>query len=145
MSDRIFGFLVVALALGYILSATSIQESFLSDPMGPKAFPYLIGAVCALCGAMMILYPDSDPDWPSLSSLGKLALAVVVLVAYAETLKPFGFLMPTAVAAAMISYLIRPRAMSAVLTGVGLSGGLFVVFKYGLGLGLFALPRDWLG
>ena len=145
MSDRIFGLIVVVVALGYIFSATGIQESFLSDPMGPRAFPYLIGGVCALCGAIMIYAPDPDPSWPSLGIVAKLAFAVIVLVAYAETLKPLGFLLPTAIAAAVVSYLIRPRLMPAMLTGIGLSFGLFVVFKYGLGLGLFAVPRDWLG
>ena len=145
MSDRIFGLIVVLVALGYGLSAANIQESFLSDPMGPKAFPYLIAAVCAICGGFMVLRPDPEPEWPSWAVTGKIAFAVLVLVAYAELLRPLGFLLPTAIAAAVVSYLIRPRAMPAALTGVGLSVGLFVVFKYGLGLGLFAVPRDWLG
>jgi len=83
MSDRIFGLVVVLVALAYIASATQIQASFLSDPVGPKAFPLLIGAVAALCGAIMILRPDEEPDWPELRTLGALLVSVIVLVAYA--------------------------------------------------------------
>ena len=145
MSDRIFGLFVLVVALGYIFSATGIEKSFFSDPMGPRAFPYLVGGVCALCGLVIALKPDPDPAWPALAALLKLTLACVVLVAYAELLKHLGFLAPTAMAAGVISYLIRPRLVPSVLTGIGLSVGLFVIFKYGLGLGLFAVPRSWMG
>ena len=64
---------------------------------------------------------------------------------YAYALKPLGFLMPTAIAAAVLSYQISPKPMPAVLTGLGLSVGLFVIFKYALGLSLFALPRSLMG
>lgn len=145
VSDRVFGLVVIAVALGYIFSATGIREGFLPDPMGSRAFPYLIGGLCALCGLVIVLSPDADPVWPPMPVLGKLLFAVVVLFAYTELLKPMGFLAPTALAAGIVSYLIRPRLGPAIVTGVGLSVGLFVIFKYGLGLGLFPVPREWLG
>ena len=145
MSDRIFGLVVLAVALGYIFSATGIEKSFFSDPMGPRAFPYLIGGVCAVCGLVIALKPDPEPQWPAILALAKLGLACLVLVAYAELLKPMGFLVPTAIAAGVVSYLISPRVVPSVLAGIGLSVGLFVIFKYGLGLGLFAVPRGWMG
>ncbi len=143
MSDRLFGLAVIVVALGYILSATQIQTSFLSDPVGPKTFPYLIGGTAIICALAIILKPDAEPDWPSLWTFGKIGLAVLVLVAYAYALKPFGFVVPTAVAAGLLSYQIHPAAKSASLTGIGLSVGLFVIFKYALGLGLFAFSRSW--
>jgi putative tricarboxylic transport membrane protein len=73
-----------------------------------------------------------------------LGLSVGVLVGYAYTLKPLGFLIPTAVAASILSYQIRPRALNAVATGVGLSLGLYTVFRFLLGLGLAALPKGWI-
>ena len=64
-SDRIFGLVALFVALGYIASATQIQTSFLADPVGPKAFPIMIGVVAALCGLLMIVRPDPDPNWPA--------------------------------------------------------------------------------
>lgn len=142
-SDRIFGLVTLFVALGYIASATQIQTSFLSDPVGPKAFPMLIGAVAAICALVMILKPDPDPDWPGPATWGSLALAVMVLVGYAYALKPLGFVIPTALAAGILSYQISPRAGAAALSGAGLSVGLFLLFKYALGLGLVAFPRGW--
>jgi len=144
-SDRIFGLVVLFVALAYIASATQIQTSFLADPVGPKAFPMLIGAVAALSALVLIVKPDPDPDWPASRTFGALLIAVIVLVGYAYALKPFGFILPTAVAAGILSYQISPRPRAAALSGIGLSAGLFVLFKFALGLGLVAWPKGWIG
>ena len=144
-SDRIFGLVVTFVALAYIASATQIQVSFMADPVGSKTFPIMIGVVAAICGVFLMVKPDPDPDWPAASTFMALAFAVVVLVAYAYALKPMGFLFPTAVAAGVLSYQISSRPVPAVLSGIGLSVGLFIVFRYALGLSLVALPKGWMG
>ncbi|PKP70101.1 MAG: tripartite tricarboxylate transporter TctB family protein [Alphaproteobacteria bacterium HGW-Alphaproteobacteria-4] len=144
-SDRIFGLVVLGVALAYIASALQIQPSFLSDPVGPKVFPLVIGAVAALAALVVLLKPDESPEWPHGRTWLHLGIALAVLVGYAYALKPLGFLLPTAVAASVVSYQISPRLQTAALTGVGLSVGLFAIFKYALGLGLIALPRAMMG
>lgn len=140
-SDRIFGLVMALVALAYIASATQIQTSFLQDPVGPKSFPIGIGIVAAFSALFMVFKPDPEPGWPDMRTFCALAVAVIVLVFYAYALKPFGFLFPTAVTAAILSYQIDPRPKSAVIAGIGLSAGLFIVFKFALGLGLVAFPK----
>ncbi|RMF35519.1 MAG: tripartite tricarboxylate transporter TctB family protein [Alphaproteobacteria bacterium] len=142
-SDRIFGLVVTIVALAYVASATQIPLSLLSDPVGSRSFPYLIGGVMALCGVVVMLRPDPDPEWPALGTLGALLVTVIMLVAYAYALRPFGFLIPTAIASGVLSYQISQRVLPAVATGLGLSLGLFALFKYGLHLGLVAFPKGW--
>ncbi|MFV2037848.1 MAG: tripartite tricarboxylate transporter TctB family protein [Paracoccaceae bacterium] len=144
-SDRIFGLVVLMVALAYIASATQIQSSFLADPVGPRAFPMLIGAVAGICGLVLIVRPDPDPEWPARRTFGALLIAVVVLVGYAYSLKPLGFLIPTAICAAVLSYQISPRPRMAVITGASLSVGLFALFNLALGLSLRGFPREWFG
>ncbi len=144
-SDRIFGLVATLLALAYIASATQIETSFLSDPVGPRTFPIMIGAVAAICTMYMVIRPDADPDWPTVATFGALGFAVIILVLYAYALRPFGFLIPTAFATGILSYQISPRAGAAAATGLGLSVGLFLIFKYVLGLGLVAFPPGLLG
>lgn len=144
-SDRILGLVVLCMALAFIASAFQIQTSFLSDPVGPKSFPIVVGSIAALCGLVMVLRPDPDPEWPALGTFLTLAVAVVVLVAYAYALKPLGFIVPTIVVASILSYQLSPRVVPAVITGFGLSIGLFIVFRFVLGLSLFAFPREWFG
>lgn len=145
MSDRLFGLVVLMVALAYIASATQVQTSFLSDPVGPKTFPILIGVVAAFSALVMLFKPDPNPQWPVGRTWLALLVALVVLIGYAYALKPFGFILPTAVTAAVLSYQISPRIGTALLTGVGLSVGLFVLFKYALKLGLVPFPKGLMG
>lgn len=145
MSDRLTGLIVTLLAVAFFAAASQLEEPFFADPLGPKLFPMLISGVACLAGITMILKPDAEPNWPGLPTLLRLIIATSILFFYAFTLKPLGFLLPTAIAAAAISYQIKPQAAASVSTGIGLSIGLFVIFKFGLGLSLFALPRGLLG
>jgi putative tricarboxylic transport membrane protein len=144
-TDRIFGVVVILGALAYIAGAFQIQTSFLSDPVGSKTFPVILGGVAILCGLVMILRPDEQPDWPDLKTLAAIAIAAITMVGYAYALKPLGFLIPTAICAGILSYQISPRPTFAAATGLLLSIGLFVIFKYILGLGLQPVPKSWLG
>ena len=143
MSDRVFGLVVILVALAYIASATQIQTSFLSDPVGSKTFPILIGSVAVLCGGVILFRPDEEPEWPALRALLSLGISLLILIVFALSLRPAGFLIPTAIAAGLLSYQITPRKVPAAFIGIGLSVGLFVLFKYALGLGLQPFPRDW--
>lgn len=145
ISDRIFGLVVLLVAAAYIAAATQIQTSFLADPVGPKAFPILIGSIAALCGLVLMIKPDPDPEWPAMRTFLALLVAVAVLIAYAFALKPLGFILPTAIAAGILSFQISPRAGPAALAGIGLSVGLFVLFKFALGLGLVPFPKGPFG
>ncbi len=142
-SDRYFGLFIVVVALAFIASATQIQTSFLADPVGPKTFPFILGMVLAVCGLYVALRPDEEQM--RVQSIGKVAFAAAVLVGYAYSLRPGGFLIPTAIASGLISYQISPRVVPALITGLALSVGLFLLFKFALGLGLFAWPRAWFG
>ncbi|WP_421725767.1 tripartite tricarboxylate transporter TctB family protein [Bauldia sp.] len=144
-SDRIFGLVFALLALAYIASATQIQTSFLSDPVGPKTFPILIGIVGGVSAIFIVIRPDPSPTWPPLRTFGALFVAVAVLVLYAFALEPLGFLLPTAIAAGVLSYQINPRIGFAALAGIGLSIGLFIIFRYALGLGLVPFPSGLSG
>ncbi len=144
-SDRLFGVVVILCALAFAAGAFQIQTSFMSDPLGSKTFPLLLASVATICGLVMIVRPDEEPEWPNLPTLANVGVAALVMVAYAYALKPMGFLIPTAICAAILSFQISPRPVPAFLTGLGLSIGLFIIFKYALGLGLQPFPKEWLG
>ena len=134
-SDRIFGLIALITAVAYIAAATQIQTNFFSGEFLPKLFPLMIGAVAAVSALFMVFKPDPDPDWPGPRTWLAMAVAVLVLALYAVLLRPLGFMLPTAIAAGILSYQISPRTGPAIASGIGLSIGLFVLFKYALGLG----------
>ena len=134
-SDRIFGLITLITAVAYLAAATQIQTNMFSGEYLPKLFPMLIGGVAAVCSFTILYKPDPDPDWPASRTWIAMGIAVLVLAIYAVLLKPLGFLLPTAIAAGILSYQISPRAGPAALAGAGLALGLFVLFKFALGLG----------
>ena len=64
MSDRIFGAATVALSLLMMWAASLIEESFIQDPLGPKAFPLVIAGIMGLSGLVILFKPDAEPHWP---------------------------------------------------------------------------------
>lgn len=140
MSDRIFGVIGVLLAIGYAFSALIIKESFLSDAVGPKAFPLIIAAVLGLSSAAIVLKPDANPQWPSLMRLAELAAAAVVLVLYAELLPVLGFVIATAAASAYLAWRLGSHPIECLFVGVGVSLGIYIIFHIALGLSLARGP-----
>lgn len=134
-ADRIFGLITLITAVAYLAAATQIQTNFFSGEFLPKLFPYMIGGIAALCSLTILYKPDPNPDFPDGPTWGAMAVAVIVLAIYSVLLSPLGFILPTAVAAGVLSYQISPRVMPALASGIGLSLGLFVLFKFALGLG----------
>ncbi|WP_026380643.1 tripartite tricarboxylate transporter TctB family protein [Afifella pfennigii] len=140
MSDRVLGGCGLLLAFFYIWQATQIRVSFISDPLGPKSFPIIIGAMLGLASLYMILRPDPEPVWPRFARLFEIAVAVAVLAAYAMLLPELGFVISTALAAAFLSWRLGAGPIAAPVAGIGISLGIYAVFHLILGLSLARGP-----
>ena len=140
MSDRIFGGIGIALAVFFIWQATLIQESFISDEVGPKTFPIVIGTVLGLSSLYCLLRPDPAPSWPAFGRLAEIGLAVAVMIAYAMALPELGFLIATWIAATYLTWRLGTAPLQSLLVGALTSGGIYVVFRMILGLSLARGP-----
>ena len=140
MSDRIFGGIGLVLALVFAWQASLIEESFLTDAVGPKAFPYIIAAIMALASGYFLLRPDPEPHWPRAGRLAEIGLAALVMLAYAQALPLVGFVIATALAAAYLTWRLGSGPVESVAIGIGISVGIYVIFRLGLGLSLAEGP-----
>lgn len=140
MSDRIFGVIGLLLAGFYAWQATLIQESFIQDPVGPKAFPFMIAAVLGLASLVFVIRPDPAPDWPAAGRIFEIAISVAVMIAYALALPEAGFVASTAVAAAFLSWRLGAKPVFAAIAGIAISVGIYVIFHLILGLSLAEGP-----
>jgi putative tricarboxylic transport membrane protein len=140
MGDRALGGVGLVLAALYIWQTTVIQESFISDPVGPKGFPLIIGGLLALASLAVVLRPDAAPQWPQLGRLLEIAVAVAVFVAYAMFLPGLGFVAATTLASAYLAWRLGAAPLPAVLAGVAIAVGIYVVFHLVLGLTLAKGP-----
>lgn len=140
MSDRVFGIIGLLLAVFYAWQATLIQESFIQDPVGPKAFPFIIAIILAAASLVFVLKPDPAPHWPAAGRLFEIAVSVAVMIAYALALPEFGFVAATALAAAFLSWRLGAGPVAAIIAGIAIAVGIYVVFHLVLGLSLARGP-----
>jgi putative tricarboxylic transport membrane protein len=140
MSDRILGGVGLLLAAFFIWQATLIKESFISDPVGPKTFPIIIGLLVGLSSLAILLKPDSEPEWPDFSRFFEIGLTVAVMIAYAYALPVAGFVVSTAVAAGYLSWRLGTPPAKAAFAGIAISVGIYAVFHLILGLSLARGP-----
>ncbi len=140
MSDRIFGGIGLVLALFYAWQASIIQESFLSDIVGPKTFPYIIATIMGVASIWFLLRPDPEPSWPRAGRLAEIGLAALVMAAYALALPELGFVIATALASAYLTWRLGTRPLQSLVVGALTSVGIYVVFRLLLGLSLARGP-----
>lgn len=140
MSDRIFGGVGLALAIFYIWAASTIKLTFMVDLVGPRTFPYIIGAGLALTSIYMMIRPDDEPDWPSLGGVMEILAATVIMMLYARFLPEIGFIVSTALATAYLAWRLGTLPLWSLVVGVSTSVGIYVVFHLILGLSLAKGP-----
>lgn len=139
-SDRILGAVGLILGVAFIWGATLIETGFIVDALGPKSFPVIIGSVLVLGSGYLLVRPDPEPAWPALSGVLEILGAIVVLVGYALALEPVGFVISTAVAAALLSWRLGSTPLGGAIAGIGISLGIYVIFHLVLGLSLARGP-----
>ena len=64
MNDRAFGVFTLLLSIFYIFSAFIVEESFISDHIGPKIYPYIVSFFLITSSLFLIIKPDIKPIWP---------------------------------------------------------------------------------
>ncbi|GEK72542.1 MULTISPECIES: tripartite tricarboxylate transporter TctB family protein [Halomonas] len=136
-NDRIFGVLLIALAVAYGWGASQFPEPFGgAEGVGPETFPLLLSAVLALSSLYLIVRPDPDNAWPWSRTGIELVIAVVVLIAYTALLQPLGFILSTLLAVGTLCWRMGASPVRAYVTG-GVAGVVvFLVFNFALDLAL---------
>ncbi|UCE30353.1 MAG: tripartite tricarboxylate transporter TctB family protein [Burkholderiales bacterium] len=140
MSDRVFGGLGLLLAVFFVWQAQLIELSFISDPVGPRTFPTIIGTVLGLASLVIVLRPDAAAQWPPAARLFEIAMSVAVMIAYAVLLPELGFVIATALAASYLTWRLGTAARWSVVVGALTSLGIYAVFRLILGLSLARGP-----
>lgn len=138
--DRIVGGLCILLGLGAIWHAQSLDVAFAADPVGPRLFPSIVGAVLALGGAILVLRPGAV-----LFEIGDWRRSVAVLAAcliYPLLLQPIGFVLATSLLCLVGALAFRARPLQAALSAVATSIVFFILLDRLLDL---PLPRGPLG
>lgn len=136
-NDRIFGVLMIVLAVAYGWAATQFPEPFGgAEAVGPDTFPKLLAVVLAISSLYLIVRPDPDNAWPWSRTGIELIIAVVVLIFYAMLLQPLGFIISTALAVGTLCWRMGARPFNAYMTGAVSGVVVYFLFSFALDLAL---------
>lgn len=138
--DRISGIVVLLLGLGAIWHGVSLEVAFAADPVGPKAFPIIVGLILLVCGASIVLRPTAM-TWEA-GDYGRIVLVAAASLVYPFILVPLGFVPATAILGFLCALAFKGRPVPALVGAVATAAVIFALIDLGLGLGL---PRGPLG
>lgn len=133
--DRLAGALLVALGAAAAAEASTFDVAFLTDPVGPKALPYLAAGILVAAGLRMACRPAGGGG-PSARPPARTALAAAAFLAYAGVLPWLGFFVSTTMVVAVLSELYGAPRPHGLVAAALLTGSLWVLFVHLLGLPL---------
>ena len=140
MNDRAFGVFTLLLSVFYILSAFIVEESFISDHIGPKIYPYIVSFFLITSSLFLIIKPDIKPIWPRFGKIIEILTTALILIMYAVFLPIIGFVFSTFFASSFISWRLGAKLPSAFIAGLIISVTIFILFRKVLGLSLATGP-----
>lgn len=132
------------LCASYFCATTQLPEPFLGDPLGPRAFPYMLTAGLAICTVLLAIEGirsvrsgraadvARDPN----TDLKLTALVVGWIFVYFLLFKPLGFIVATALFLAIaLSFANRGKWLTNCLVSVLLPVVIFALMR-----GVLQLP-----
>jgi putative tricarboxylic transport membrane protein len=132
-SGRITAVILLAFAVILAIATSQIEYAFSSDPLGPRAFPYILSAALAICSVWYLLRPGAADPWPHSQMLIS-AFALIAVTAIAIGLMDhIGFLPAAFVMCSCAAYLFGASVPAAIGIGAVQAAFWFALFKYGLG------------
>ena len=140
MNDRVFGVFTLLISIFYIFSAYIVEESFISDHIGPKIYPYIVSFFLITSSLFLIFKPDMKPKWPEFGKIIEVLMTALILIMYAVFLPVIGFVFSTLFASSFISWRLGAKLSSAFIAGAIISITIFILFRKVLGLSLATGP-----
>ena len=131
--QRIFAAALLLVCAGLAAMAWPYQAAFSYEPVGPRAFPLLMLALMGVGLIYMIFRPSpvvhSEED-PKLDrqTLTKIGLCVVLLLVFAGTFEPLGFILSSLLIGIPMARLYGGRWLPSIVIICLMSVGLYLLF-----------------
>ena len=131
--QRIFASVLLLACVGLALMAWPYQAAFSYEPVGPRAFPLLMLGLMGLGLIYMIIRPTPvvhSEDDPQLDrdTLIKIGVCVVLLLIFAGTFEPLGFILSSILIGIPMARLYGGRWLPSVVIISLMSVGLYLLF-----------------
>ncbi|AOA06419.1 MULTISPECIES: tripartite tricarboxylate transporter TctB family protein [Pseudomonas] len=133
LAQRIFASALLLVCAGLAAMAWPYQAAFSYEPVGPRAFPLLMLALMGLGLVYMIVRPSPvvhSEDDPKLDreTLTKIGLCIVLLLIFAGTFEPLGFILSSILVGIPLARLYGGRWLPSSVIISLVSVGLYLLF-----------------
>lgn len=131
--QRFFASGLLIVCAGLAMMAWPYQAAFSYEPVGPRAFPLLMLALMALGLIYMIFRPspvvhsEEDPQLDR-QTLTKIGLCVLLLLVFAGTFEPLGFILSSALVGIPMARLYGGRWLPSIVIISLMSVALYLLF-----------------
>ena len=131
--QRIFASVLLLACIGLALMAWPYQAPFSYEPVGPRAFPLLMLGLMGLALLYMVFRPapivhsDEDPQLDR-ETLQKIGICVVLLLVFAGTFEPLGFVLSSILIGVPMARLYGGRWVPSVVIISLMAIGLYLLF-----------------
>ena len=151
LAQRVFASALLLVCAGLAAMAWPYQAAFSYEPVGPRAFPLLMLALMGLGLVYMIVRPSPvvhSEDDPKLDreTLTKIGLCIVLLLIFAGTFEPLGFILSSILVGIPLARLYGGRWLPSSVIISLVSVGLYLLFDKAmdvpLPLGLLDVLED---
>ncbi len=135
--QRLFAVALLLACAALAAMAWPYQAAFSYEPVGPRAYPLLMLGLMAAALLYLSIRPTAiahSDDEPPLDcvTLGKIIACVVLLLVFAATFEPLGFVLSSVLAGIPLARLYGGRWLpSAVIISL-MSVGLYLLFDKGM-------------
>ncbi|WP_025127895.1 tripartite tricarboxylate transporter TctB family protein [Pseudomonas sp. PH1b] len=131
--QRIFASVLLLACVGLALMAWPYQAAFSYEPVGPRAFPLLMLGLMGLALLYMVFRPapikHSDDEPPlDRETLTKITICVALLLLFAGTFEPLGFILASILIGVPMARLYGGRWLPSLVIISLLSVGLYWLF-----------------
>jgi len=131
--QRIFASVLLLACIGLALMAWPYQAAFSYEPVGPRAFPLLMLGLMGLALLYLLFRPtpivhsDEDPQLDR-ETLQKIGICVGLLLVFAGTFEPLGFILSSILIGVPMARLYGGRWLPSVVITSLMAIGLYLLF-----------------
>lgn len=131
--QRIFALVLLLACAGLAVMAWPYQAPFSYEPVGPRAYPLLMLGLMSLALLYMLFRPTPivhSEDEPELDrpTLKKIAICIGLLLVFAGTFEPLGFILASVLIGVPMALLYGGRLLPSIVIVVLMSIALYVLF-----------------
>ncbi|TKB11814.1 tripartite tricarboxylate transporter TctB family protein [Desulforhopalus sp. IMCC35007] len=132
MSERLFVVIMFFGGVVYLYFGLKIEVPFAYEPIGPRAFPVLLGS-CLLLLCLVNICIHHTPSFPLKGCVARHGLAVLF---YLLTFQLLGFMLATTITTYIIARIVGSSWMEGLLSGLVMAIFFYGIFHFLLGVPL---------